>query len=186
MTASDDITRRHRRVGRGATRSFLLALLWFGAVSAFAGGILGIVFNGAGLPLEYLDGTPFGSYVIPGVILGVVVGGTQFVAAVVTQRNARGGAETAAAAGFGMMIWIFAELAILGVFSWLQVVYFALGLGEVVVVLVSLRTDPNLGRNSGSGCDRDDQPCSAERTVGQLGGAAVQRRLLSDQGQSQP
>ena len=35
-----------------------------------------------------------------------------------------------------MMIWIFVELAMILEFSWLQVMYFAIGLCEVVLVLL--------------------------------------------------
>ncbi|MBJ7287913.1 hypothetical protein [Williamsia sp.] len=115
-------------------------LLWFGAASAVIGGILGVVFNGAGLPLEYLKGTPFDSYVGPGLILGFVVGGTQLAAAITAHNRHSNNAVLTAIAGFGMMIWIFAELAILGEFSWLQVVYFGLGTCEVILTLVLLNS----------------------------------------------
>lgn len=53
-------------------RRALIVLLYFGAVSAVGGGVLGVVANGAGVPLEYLQGTPLTSYLIPGLILGIV------------------------------------------------------------------------------------------------------------------
>lgn len=118
-------------------RLLLLVLLYFGAVSAVAGGVLGVVANGAGVPLESLQGTPFTSYLIPGLILGVVIGGTQGLAAITTQRQDAYSHVAAAVAGFGMIIWIFVELAITG-YSWLQAVYLALGVGELLLVLVLL------------------------------------------------
>lgn len=113
----------------------LVVLLCFGALSAIGGGVLGVVANGAGVPLEYLHGTPFTSYVIPGLILGVVVGGTQGLAAIATQRQHPSGAIAVTVAGFGMIIWIYVELAITG-YSWLQTVYLAVGIGEVLLALV--------------------------------------------------
>lgn len=136
-TARIDHDRAHP-VNRFDARRALLALLWFGAGSAAIGGVLGVVFEGAGLPVEYLRGTPFDSFVVPGLILGVVVGGTQLLAAITSHRNHARWSVLGATAGFGMVIWIFAELALLGEFSWLQVVYFALGLGEIAMVLVIL------------------------------------------------
>lgn len=97
---------------------------------------MGVFFDGAGVPHRYLDGTPFDSFVAPGLILGVVVGGTHAVAAFAVYRRDRVGALAAAVAGFGMMIWIFVELAMISEFSWLQVMYFAIGLCEVVLVLL--------------------------------------------------
>lgn len=116
-------------------RRALLVLLYFGALSALGGAVLGVVANGAGVPLEYLQGTPFTSYVIPGLILGVVIGGTQGAAAVLTQLRHPYSRIVASVAGFGMTIWIFVELVITG-YSWLQIVYFALGIAELVLVLV--------------------------------------------------
>lgn len=118
-------------------RITLLALLIFGALSAALGAVLGVAANGAGVPLQYLEGTPFSSYVIPGLILGVIVGGTQAVAAIAELRRHPRAALAATIAGSGMVIWIFVELAITGYF-WLQGLYFALGLGELLLVLVLL------------------------------------------------
>ena len=116
-------------------RRALIGLLVFGAVSAVAGGVLGVALNGAGVPLDYLQGTPFSSYVIPGLILGVAVGGTQSVAAIAVWRTAPWGMAAASVAGFGMIIWIFVELAILTEYSFLQSIYFAVGLVELLLVL---------------------------------------------------
>jgi hypothetical protein len=118
-------------------RLALIVLLYFCALSALAGGVLGVAANGAGVPLEYLRATPFPSYLIPGLILGVVVGGTQALAAVAMQRRHPYGLVTATVAGFGMLIWIFVEVAITGYF-WLQTLYFALGVGELLLVLLVL------------------------------------------------
>jgi hypothetical protein len=116
-------------------RPLLLVLLYFGALSALGGAALGVFANGAGVPLEYLQGTPFTSYLIPALILGVVVGGTQGVGAISVQRQFPHRHIAATVAGFGMIIWIFVELAITG-YSWLQAVYLALGIGEVLLVMV--------------------------------------------------
>jgi hypothetical protein len=66
-----------------------------------------------------------------------VVGGTQGLAAITTHRQHPYSSIAATLAGFGMIIWIFVELAITG-YSWLQAVYLALGVGELLLVLVLL------------------------------------------------
>jgi hypothetical protein len=43
-----------------------------------------------------------------------------------------------AIAGFGMLIWIFVELAIIRRYSWLQAAYFALGVMELILVFALL------------------------------------------------
>ncbi len=120
----------------------LVALLFFGALSSFVGAVIGVAANGAGVPLSYLDHTPFTSFVLPGLILGVVVGGTQLGGAIALLAKHRQGPLLATVAGFGMLIWIFAELAILRQYSWLQTGYFALGGVELILVLALLGVVP--------------------------------------------
>ena len=53
----------------------LNVVTWFNLVSAVVGAVGLIGFGGMGLPLEWLDESPFATYFWPGVILGVVGGG---------------------------------------------------------------------------------------------------------------
>ncbi|MEA2761755.1 MAG: hypothetical protein QOD47_1039 [Gemmatimonadaceae bacterium] len=129
----------HRIVTR-----LLAALTLFGALSALAGAVLAIAANGAGVPLQYLANSPFPSYAVPGFILGVVVGGTQLAAAIALLRRQRIAPLLSAIAGFGMLIWIFVELAIIRQYSWLQSAYFALGVLELILVLALLGILPIL------------------------------------------
>jgi hypothetical protein len=116
----------------------LTVLLWFGAASAVGGGVLGVFANGAGVPLAYLKSTPFDSYLLPGLLLGIVVGGTQLVAAILLQRRHPYGLLAAAIAGFGMVVWIFVELAVISEYSPLQTLYLAVGVVQLILVLLAL------------------------------------------------
>lgn len=124
----------------------LLGTLVFCAVSAFGGAVLGVAANGAGVPLRYLEGSPFSSFVLPGLILGVVVGGTQLLAAVGLWRRSGWALLASAVAGFGMLIWIFVELAVIEEYSVLQTIYFALGSVELILVFGLLGIAPALVR----------------------------------------
>ena len=124
----------------------LTGLAVFGALSAFLGAVLAIAANGAGVPVEVLAHSPFASFRVPGLILGFVVGGTQLAAAVTLLAKRRGALLLSAIAGFGMLIWVFAELAIIGQYSWLQTAYFTLGALEVILVLTLLGIAPALVR----------------------------------------
>ncbi len=55
------------------------AELFMGFVALTCGGLL--VFNGLGIPLSTLDRSPFGSFPVPGLLLGGVVGGSLLLAA---------------------------------------------------------------------------------------------------------
>ncbi|KAB1894103.1 hypothetical protein F6W69_03880 [Microbacterium oxydans] len=98
--------------------------------------------GGMGLPPEWLDGSIFDSYVWPGIILGVVVGGVQALALVA--QFGRFGVAWAmhAAAGLTMMIWIFVEIAMMLVWSPLHGIFFATGLIQTVLAVLALGAWP--------------------------------------------
>lgn len=107
-----------------------MALIWvasFAALSAIGGGIGLLATNGLGIPLAYLRTTPFTSYVVPGVILGVAVGGSALAATLLLLRHQRWADLTAFGAGAIMAGWIVGEVLLLGQLSWLQWFYLAVG-----------------------------------------------------------
>ena len=124
----------------------LITLLLFGAVSALAGGV-GIAGFGAGA--EYLARTPFLSLLMPGLILILVVGGIQLAEALLLIAKRAYALLLAAVAGFGMIIWISVELVLMADYSWLQSLYFGLGILELVLVYALLGiAAPLIGRRA--------------------------------------
>jgi hypothetical protein len=122
----------------------LVSLLVFDAVSSFGGAVLAIFFNGAGVPLEVLAGTWFqSSFLVVGLILGIILGGTHAVAAFALITRRPWALLASAVAGFAMLIWNFTELAIIG-YSWLQSVYFGFGILELILVLALLGIVPEV------------------------------------------
>jgi len=105
-----------------------LALI-IGALTAASGGVVP--------PRAYLGGSPFTTYVVPGLILAVVVGGTHLTASVLVGRERPSGAFATAVAAFGLLIWIFVQMMFIP-FSPLQAAYFVAGLGELGLVLLGL------------------------------------------------
>jgi hypothetical protein len=67
----------------------LMALDLFMAIQGLGGG-LGLLLGFIGAPQELLDGTPFASFVEPGVILLLAVGGGSLLAGVLPSRIATG------------------------------------------------------------------------------------------------
>jgi hypothetical protein len=127
-----------------AARMPLLILQSLVAVTAFAGGaalIAGSVYPGARAaivpPAEYLDGSPFASYLIPGLILACVLGGVHLLAFLMLLRRHRWSPFVSAVAGFDALIWIFVQMVIIP-FSVLQAVYFLAGLAEIGFVMLGL------------------------------------------------
>jgi hypothetical protein len=117
-------------------RIALVVVDLFLAVSAFAGAV-GLVVGLMNIPLSVLRGTPFTDFTVPALLLGIVVGGTALAAATIAlfgpQRISllgswRFDALASAAAGCIMVGWMTVELALIGLGSWLQPLYFAVGL----------------------------------------------------------
>ena len=103
----------------GLVRGLLGALLAVVALNAFAGGYYAL--SGApGVPVEWLAGSPFASYAVPGAILFVVVGGSSAAAAVAVIAGARRARTFAFTAGAVLLGWIAVQVAIIGYVSWLQ------------------------------------------------------------------
>ena len=123
-------------------RVALAVVAWFNLVSALVGMVGLTVGGGMGIPLQWLDGSAFDSYLWPGVILGVVVGGAQALALVAQYRRYRLAWGLHAAAGLVMMIWIFIEIAILLVWSPLHGIYFGAGLLQTVLAVLALGAWP--------------------------------------------
>lgn len=85
-------------------------------------------------PAGWLIGTPFTSYLIPGLILAVVVGGSAVVAAVEALRRSDAGALASMLSGAILLGWLVGERLILPPaafppqFEWLEVIYIVIGL----------------------------------------------------------
>jgi hypothetical protein len=84
----------------------------FVALTAVFGGIT--VATGIDrFPADWLIGTPFSSYLIPGLILAVLVGGSAAVAVVAALRSVNAGALTSMLAGAILLGWLVGERLIL-------------------------------------------------------------------------
>jgi hypothetical protein len=122
---------------RGA-RLALVIVDAFAAASALGSGLMVITGWPYQFPATWLEGTPFPDYFVPGLILGLVVGGSALLATFAALRNANAGAFASVAAGLIMMGWIVGEMLLLhtGGFTWLWPLYFAVG---AVMALLGLR-----------------------------------------------
>lgn len=137
---------------RSLARPALLTVLAFVAVTAFLGGValvLGALVPSLATvlspPPEYLAGTPFASYLLPGLLLGIVVGGMHALAFVLLLRRHPWADPASAAAAFAVLIWIFIQMIYIP-FSFLQAVYFIAGVAEAGLVMVRLDLFGRLAR----------------------------------------
>ena len=118
-------------------RIALVVLEAFVALSAVAGGIALLTGTFAqGIPVAWLQGTPFSDYTIPGLVLAIVVGGGMGVAAVTVFIHREWAVLISVVAGIFMVGFEVVEAASvdskagngLSLMAGLQVFYFVLGL----------------------------------------------------------
>jgi hypothetical protein len=131
-----------RRGGRPTTAMALMILTAIQALGATAGGI-GLVrdpVNNIGMPLGMLKGSPFNDYLIPGLILLMVVGLFPLAVLYGLLRTRQWGWWLVVASGGGLVIWIIAEVALLGYLPGagigMQIAMGLLGVGILVLALV--------------------------------------------------
>jgi hypothetical protein len=119
-------------------RIILIVLNLFLGLTAIGGGIQ-LLIGFYVPPVEMLAGSPFDSYTIPGLALGLIVGGGALFAAILMIRRNRFAALASASAGLVIMIFEFVEVLAIGFpkgpAGFMQLLYFGLG---VVIVVVSL------------------------------------------------
>ena len=94
-------------------------LLGFAALNAFAGGYYALA-GAEGVPTEWLNGSPFQNYFIPGLILFIIVGGIFLTAAIAVFAQLRIARRTTFSAVLILFIWLGVQIAIIGYVSWMQ------------------------------------------------------------------
>lgn len=116
-------------------RALLQLLVGTGVLAVLSG--LALVVRSDGrwlrLPIELLDHTPFGSYLIPGLVLAGVVGGVQLWAGRSVWRLQPGHLSHAAIAAAILGGWIAAQALMVGP-VWLQLPFFVIAIVELMLV----------------------------------------------------
>jgi len=129
-------------LNRNRIRTALFVADAFVGLTAVGGGIaLATGSEGDRFPPEYLEGTPFDSYVVPGLLLSGVVGGGATIAAIATLCSEKAGGITSVLAGAIMMAWITGEILLLNQpsWTWTELFYFIIGLAMAALGLVVQR-----------------------------------------------
>ena len=121
------------------TRPLLAGLQLFAAVNALGGGYYALT-GARDVPREWLEGTPFEDYTIPGILL-LIGAGVMVVAATMVLLRARSASVVSGGAGALLVIWIIVQVAMIGYVSWMQPVSFAAGLAiTALATLLAQRT----------------------------------------------
>jgi len=117
-------------------RRVLVGACWLTGLTAVAGGF-GLMSSSQGgsmaPPLSLLEGSPFTSFFVPGLVLAGVVGLANLAAGVLVRRRHRAGDLAALAAGGTLLGWIVVQMLMLTIFNWMHAAY--LGLGSATVIM---------------------------------------------------
>jgi hypothetical protein len=122
-------------MSKNVTRTTLVVVDLLEAASAGVGAV-GLVVGFMNIPTTVLSGTPFADFTVPALLLGFVVGGSALVAALIAAFAPRWFAPASAAAGCITVGWLVVEIAMIGLGSWAQIAYMAVGL--VMIGLAAL------------------------------------------------
>ncbi|MGV9671646.1 hypothetical protein ACWDPV_13805 [Gordonia sp. NPDC003504] len=102
----------------------------FIAYQAVSGGVA-LIDDRWGMPREWLQRTPFDTWIGPGWVLITLIGIPQALAALVVVVDARPAVLAGFLAGASLLVWIVIQLALLQVFFFLQPVIAVAGLIEI-------------------------------------------------------
>ncbi|MDQ7817897.1 MAG: hypothetical protein RDU14_12800 [Melioribacteraceae bacterium] len=94
-------------------------LLLFAALNAFGGGYYGMA-GAEGVPTEWLEGSPFSDYFIPGLILFVVVGGSFLFASIAVIAKLSIARAAVICSVIVVFVWLSVQIAIIEYVSWMQ------------------------------------------------------------------
>jgi hypothetical protein len=134
---------QHR--GRSLARLALLGVeTLIGGAAAVCGPLL-ILTDGLGMDRVQLQGTPFDRFIVPGVVLGLVVGGSLLGAAWMVWRDRRHAALASVAAGGVLLGWIAVEAVMIHAGRGLQA-FIALSALAIFALAVRLRAFERIGR----------------------------------------
>lgn len=118
-------------------RILLLVFTAIVAITALCAGIL-LVYapDGSLLSLSplMLENTPFRDYLLPGLVMLVLVGGSNFIALMLTAGKQPSSYRLTLFSGFLLVGWVVLQLLLMQYFHWVQLLLLVLGL---LIVLLS-------------------------------------------------
>ncbi len=128
------VPRPQSRTTRPAARWPLALLCGATGITAMLGGALLVIAPDGSLlraPLAALRYSPFSTFLVPGLVLLLVVGMGNAIAAWRVARDTEAGRESAFVAGVILLGWIVGEMLLLRTLNWLQLGYLAIAIAIV-------------------------------------------------------
>lgn len=144
MTTGSHARSRNHRLANAACA--LEVLLGIGALAGGAALMLGPRGEILPLPLAALQGSPFDTYFLPGLVLFVVIGIGPLVAAFLAWRRSPLAPLATCLVGAALLVWLIVEIAIIGYSNNppLQPIYLVLGVVITGVGLAWVRREASM------------------------------------------
>lgn len=121
------VTERFPATGHPIARAALVCVEWFVTVGAVLGGAGMIANNAIGMQQEWLEGSPFASWIVPGVLLLLIVAAPMGTAGYAEVSRLRWAFLASTIAGTAQIGWIIAQWLIFQRFFFLQPIMLACG-----------------------------------------------------------
>jgi len=117
-------------------KTILFLLVAFTALTALSSGIM-MIYDPSGsffqMSESLLSGTPFKNFLVPGIVLALIVGGTNLAAVVLNLMRNKNRYNWAIAAGVMISGWIVVQMIMISAFSWLQLLYLVIGILTILL-----------------------------------------------------
>ncbi len=117
-------------------KTILFLLVSFTALTALSSGIM-MIYDPSGsffqMSESLLSGTPFKNFLVPGIVLALIVGGTNLAAVVLNLMRNKNRYNWAIAAGVMISGWIVVQMIMISAFSWLQLLYLVIGILTILL-----------------------------------------------------
>lgn len=127
-----------------AIRYVLGILLLFVAINAFGGGYYAMA-GAEGVPVEWLQGSPFTSYYYPGMLLFAGIGGLSLFSAIAVFSKKKIAGKVVLICGLAILLWLGVQVATIGYVSWMQPVTAMIAV--LILILNWLHSKKNRGMN---------------------------------------
>lgn len=119
---------------------FLLALHAFVGIGAIAGGLAAILNpqKPLGMSADLLKNSPFNNYLIPGIILFAIIGLGNVICVLTIRSKSRFQGYISSVFSWALVIWIVVQCLIINTVHFLHVLYFIIGVVEIVLSMIIL------------------------------------------------
>lgn len=114
-------------------RGMIQILVGIGALGGGSMLILDPSGQSLGLPLEYLSGSVFGTYLIPGLVLAGIIGVGHIVGAGLSFKRSKASGPACLALGIILIVWMAVQVGVIGYRMWIQALF--LGVGGLEIAL---------------------------------------------------